>query len=492
MKKKVRIVVSVFISLILAVSCLPAPVYADDGDPKYPDAYAWAALSGRGQLTIDLQTYEVDFPKAGDKINISLGGGGGNRTYTAKKDADGNCYFEGLEYYIPIDTIEYGDDHVDIIVWDPSNDYLFNTTVSVSITANTGVKSIQYTQKAIPKLYDFIDSSEDTIDGKDCVIFSYDPDYVTNIGDTLKVTYNDNTVGNYTAKQVDEVILFVNDSDPDDSIGISFKDDQGPSNQWKAGDQEIIKAIYAGRTAIIKVKIESNPISSIVFTPNGYLEFEKEDLMSGGVIDLGKRGDAIRANDSHTYFFRHGEGLTLKYNTSVRGKTEQTYYYDAGAKDFIFCVNGGIEYIPREYVYAVYGAGVVGDNPVYIKYGGKVSNTINVRITDRNGIYDSSIAKVKISKPKTAKKSLTAKWKKLTKKQLKKGKATHYEIWACKDGAFARGSTTERVVKKSKSSLKIKGLAKGTYFVKVRAIKYVNGAKYVGAWSKTKRVKVKK
>ena len=115
-----------------------------------------------------------------------------------------------------------------------------------------------------------------------------------------------------------------------------------------------------------------------------------------------------------------------------------------------------------------------------------------MRITDRNGIYDSSIAKVKISKPKTAKKSLTAKWKKLTKKQLKKGKATHYEIWACKDGAFARGSTTERVVKKSKSSLKIKGLAKGTYFVKVRAIKYVNGAKYVGAWSKTRKVKVKK
>ncbi len=109
----------------------------------------------------------------------------------------------------------------------------------------------------------------------------------------------------------------------------------------------------------------------------------------------------------------------------------------------------------------------------------------------RQGTYDPSLPKVKASKPKASKKAFTAKWKKLKKKQLKSG-ATNIEVWACADGAFAAGSTIERVVGKKKASTKIKGMAKGTYFVKVRAIKYVGGVKYVGPWSAVKKVKVKK
>lgn len=109
----------------------------------------------------------------------------------------------------------------------------------------------------------------------------------------------------------------------------------------------------------------------------------------------------------------------------------------------------------------------------------------------REGTYDPSLPKVKASKPKASKKAFTAKWKKLKKKQLKSG-ATNIEVWACADGAFAAGSTIERVVGKKKASTKIKGVAKGTYFVKVRAIKYVGGVKYVGPWSAVKKVKVKK
>jgi hypothetical protein len=52
--------------------------------------------------------------------------------------------------------------------------------------------------------------------------------------------------------------------------------------------------------------------------------------------------------------------------------------------------------------------------------------------------------------------------------------------------------TSEHVIKKSKAGLKITKVPKGTYFVKVRAIKYVGGAKMVGPWSKVKKVKVKK
>ena len=111
--------------------------------------------------------------------------------------------------------------------------------------------------------------------------------------------------------------------------------------------------------------------------------------------------------------------------------------------------------------------------------------------TARQGVYDPSLPKVKAKKAKASKKAFTAKWKKLKKKQLKTG-TTNIEVWACADGAFAAGSTIERVVGRKKASTKFKGMPKGTYFVKARAIKYVGGVKYVGPWSAVKKVKVKK
>lgn len=110
----------------------------------------------------------------------------------------------------------------------------------------------------------------------------------------------------------------------------------------------------------------------------------------------------------------------------------------------------------------------------------------------RQGTPDGSIPKVKISKPSAGKKSITVKWKKLTKKQLKKSKAAKYEVWVCANTGFAMGETSEHIIKKSKSALKIKKVPKGVWYVKVRAIKYVGGAKVVGPWSKIKKVKVKK
>ena len=81
---------------------------------------------------------------------------------------------------------------------------------------------------------------------------------------------------------------------------------------------------------------------------------------------------------------------------------------------------------------------------------------------------------------------------KLNKKQLKKSKATHYEVWICENTGFAKEQTKEKIVKKGKASVKFTGLKKNTkYYVKVRAIKYVNGVKHVGKWSQ-KTIKTKK
>ena len=98
-----------------------------------------------------------------------------------------------------------------------------------------------------------------------------------------------------------------------------------------------------------------------------------------------------------------------------------------------------------------------------------------------------------MKKPAAKKNAITVKWKKLSKKQIKKGKVTHYEIWVSTNKAFPAGELTkEKLVKKSKASLKVKGLKKNTkYYVRVRAVRKAGNVKYVGKW-KQKTIKTKK
>jgi len=141
--------------------------------------------------------------------------------------------------------------------------------------------------------------------------------------------------------------------------------------------------------------------------------------------------------------------------------------------------------------FVIYGTNGTAAQTYAKKYGIKFRDLAAEAEAARQGTLDSKMPAVKISKPKAAKKAITVKWKKLNKKQLKK--AAKIEVWVCTNNAFAKGATIEKTVSKKKASVKIKGLKKGTtYFAKVRAIKYVNGKKVVGKWSKIKKVKVKK
>jgi len=107
-----------------------------------------------------------------------------------------------------------------------------------------------------------------------------------------------------------------------------------------------------------------------------------------------------------------------------------------------------------------------------------------------NGTYSANIPKAKCVQTKAGKKSFTVKWKKLSKKNLKK--FNKVEIQYCTDGQFTMGNTVTKERSKWKKSLKIKGLKKGSvYYVRVRNIKYSYDTKYVSNWSKVKTVKVK-
>ena len=91
---------------------------------------------------------------------------------------------------------------------------------------------------------------------------------------------------------------------------------------------------------------------------------------------------------------------------------------------------------------------------------------------------------VKISKPKAAKKKVTVKWKKVSKKNQKKIQGIEIRVMGPDyNKTFTAG--------KKKTSKKINGLrSKTKYTVSVRAYKWVGGVKHVSAW-KSKKVKVK-
>lgn len=94
---------------------------------------------------------------------------------------------------------------------------------------------------------------------------------------------------------------------------------------------------------------------------------------------------------------------------------------------------------------------------------------------------------VKIVKPKAAKKAVTVKWKKISKKNKKKIQGV--EIQYSLDGF--KTITGTKHGKKSKTSLKIKKLeSKKKYWIRIRAYKNAKDGKHVSAW-KMKTVKVK-
>ena len=105
-----------------------------------------------------------------------------------------------------------------------------------------------------------------------------------------------------------------------------------------------------------------------------------------------------------------------------------------------------------------------------------------------NAYIDPTLPKVKFQKPKAAKKSFTAKWKKLKKKQQKAIKGIEIEYSLTPDFQNPVFKSTG----KKKANVKVKKLApKKTYYVRAHTYVIRDGVKYVSNWSGTRKVKVK-
>lgn len=102
--------------------------------------------------------------------------------------------------------------------------------------------------------------------------------------------------------------------------------------------------------------------------------------------------------------------------------------------------------------------------------------------------YDKSIPKPKNVKLKAAKKAALVSWKKLSAKKL--AKFSHVEIQFSKSKAFSGSSVKSRTVSNKKASCRIKGLKKGTYYFRLRNIKYIYGTKKASKWVSGGKIRI--
>ena len=127
-------------------------------------------------------------------------------------------------------------------------------------------------------------------------------------------------------------------------------------------------------------------------------------------------------------------------------------------------------------------------NPVF-KTQTKMLYIPKKTVPPQKEVLKMSLPKVTVKKPVRGKKSFTAKWKKLSSKNKKKVSGIQVEYALNK--SFTNAPVI-KAVKKSKASLKIRKLkSKKTYWVRIRTYKNAGGIRYVGKWSKAKKVKVK-
>lgn len=326
-------------------------------------------------------------------------------------------------------------------------------------------------------------------------------------GDKVIITFSDDSTRTYTCDNEGNLM-----SDYDDyslrwrCYTPNYGDTSIWFNVWDADETFDIEFEAEVTVTFGAVSISFSPGTINVWGPSILNTRTLEDGTKTTYYDIWKRYNwSFPGGYSETYAYAPGDSITVTYSDgSVKTYTcgiaeaPEDGYYDA----WFIC---GDDYDWPELDYENL---VPGTNSATIWFNGcKTTITIFVDTPElaaqraaaqaaaaeaaRQGTPDGKLPRVKIAKHKAAKKAVTAKWKKLSKKQLRKG-VTNIEIWVCPNKAFGAADTKIVTVGKKKASGKVKGLAKGTYFVKVRTIRNAGDIKYVGAWSNTKKVKVKK
>ena len=219
----------------------------------------------------------------------------------------------------------------------------------------------------------------------------------------------------------------------------------------------------------------------------------------------------ITAADGEGYAISEGDGLLGSYWVSKAGEGDPfigtfegdksynavtTLKADCGycfKKGFSTEVNGGkyISTVQDSFRPAVFSSIKAASAPEPSKdesSGDKPSEEESSEVKPSE-LLDTSLPVISAKKPGSARGALTAKWKKLSKKN--QNKVQGIEVQCARDKSFTKSVKTVKAGK-GKVSKKIKKLAKKkTYYVRVRSYTYADGVKHVSKWSKVKKIKTR-
>ena len=431
--------------------------------------------------------------------------------FYAIEDDDLSLYVEPEDSYI-VDSFECYTDEGDVDVSPDYDESIFNFTMpgeDVTIDVSFVEGDDPYDD---PEFDENAEADLVLVGGRDLVFdFSDEENSGFQNGDQIIITYSDDSTVTFV---YGKHIEYDDQGEAEVDYGFYYDDIRlGLDYTPIAGETSLDLTVwYYGEEMMnfdidfsFPVEVITN-VKSISFAPQTVTVFS-EDIK---VVEDGQTYYYLDQRHRFTYDgnecfspFDEGDSITVNYmdGTSEVYKYKTTFTTSDGP-NYDYFVNGDNTLWPDvddDCWNLVPGK----NNTVTIYYDG-ASTTFNVFVETpairaqkaeaaRQGTLDSKMPAVKIAKPKAAAKAITVKWKKVNKKQLKKAKVSNIEVWVSTSKAFPRGATIEKVVGKKKASVKVKGLKKGTtYFAKVRTIKYVNGAKVVGKWSKVKKIKTKK
>ena len=480
------------------------------------DVYSW-------QITNDEQSFPVEYGKS--------------ITLTAKTDYKGTkqpAYQWGTRTYDPQEDEDVftpidGADDASYTVENVTEEEEYLCEVTIDGVTQTGWYYVSLDYSKYEWIYPYPDAvaEYETHDSRPLTAkYFYDEEEgydrcelnFPKLGDKVIMTSGDH---------VDEYVC-ISEDDEDDECFVNVKDEDEYLEFYPekytadASSGKINASVYAesidhvNKKKVIKydkeialpVSFESD-VNSIKFEPAS-ISVYSEDIKNTkdgytyySLYRRNKEGGMFVAGDKLTVTYTNGTTRVFTGNSSgnlIYRDSSGTYYADPDIDHE--SMNAGNNTVKLYYQGRVTSINVFMDTPqmrderarakAAADAKAKAAAAAKAKEAARQGTPDSKIAKVKISKPKAAKKAVTAKWKKLSSKQIKKGKVKKYEIWVCPNKAFGASDTIMKEVSKSKSSGKVKVPKKGTYYVKVRAIRKAGGVKYVGKWSSPKKVKVKK
>lgn len=256
-------------------------------------------------------------------------------------------------------------------------------------------------------------------------------------------------------------------------LKFSQKDPLYMRSYWAEAD-EVVKDVIVyvgGANSRIDVDImqDVSAMNSYVFSSKGsinttYPGWYTVTLNKPVLIRKGKKFGAVVKSDGYVGI----NSESVVFGSTAFNISGRWYSKAAGNKEYGWCIK----------------ATSTNDEQLVATAIAEEEEAARLRAAASAEILD--LPAVKMTKPKAGKKKLTVRWKKLSKKKLKKIRG--FQIQVATDPGFRHVVKTVKVSKKKKSK-KITGLKKKTrYYVRIRSY---GAARHYSRWSAKRRIRVK-